>query len=76
MFTRRCSAQISPEAHAKLKKYAQLTGQSISGAVAEIVDDWMETIGTARVETIMDRAHSDLLRGPQNVLDISSGFSC
>jgi hypothetical protein len=67
----RRSAQLSPETHAQLKRYAQFSGQSISAAVTEIVNDWMETVGEARLEAITQNAHSDV-RSSGNVVDINS----
>lgn len=75
MNARKC-LQASPEIHTRVKAYAQLTGQSIAAAVAEILDDWLSTVGEARAETIMERAHSDVFHAPANIVDISSAFSC
>ena len=68
----RRSAQLSPETHAQLKRYAQFTGQTIAAAMTEIVDDWLDTVGEARLEAITQGAHSDVRSGASNVVDISS----
>lgn len=72
MSDNRRSAQLSPETHTQLKRYAQFTGQTIAAAMTEIVDDWLDTVGEARLEAITQNAHSDVRSAGSKVVDISS----
>jgi hypothetical protein len=43
---------VSPEVHAYLVKYCKTTGVAMKHAANEALMDWLETIGTARIEAL------------------------
>ena len=45
------SISITPETHEQIKRYAELTHQSVSGALTQLI--WAATKGTSTKETVI-----------------------
>jgi len=46
---------ISPEIYERLKQYSDVVGSSPVQAANEALADWLDTIGTARVESVIEK---------------------